>query len=73
MTTSEDPDRTAEFASVRAELPAYPTPGIGALLRVGCLALGMRNSGHTDEVVEQWRENAKAAIRTPSIFPPEEQ
>jgi hypothetical protein len=65
-------EETGEHSQIRSQttLPAYPAPGVGALLRVGCLALGMRNSGHPDEVVVRWRTDAKAAIRSPSI-PPE--
>ena len=72
MTVSEE---TGEHPAIRSQatLPAYPAPGIGALLRVGCLALSLRNSGHPDEVVDQWREGAKAAIKSPSILPIEEQ
>lgn len=69
MTTAEEAATVANSRS-QATLPAFPVPGIGALLRVACLAIDMRNSGHSDETVDQWRNDAKAAIRSPSI-PPE--
>lgn len=61
-------EETGEHSAVRtqATLPAFPSPGIGALLQIACLAVGMRNSGHPDDVVDQWRSEALAAIRPPS-------
>jgi hypothetical protein len=47
-------------------LPAFPSPGIGAMLQVACVVMCLRNSGYPDDVVDQWRENARAHAHVPT-------
>ena len=65
---------TGHFLAARADpvhtLPPLPTPGIGATLIVAWTVVALRLQGLPDEIVDQWRDDARAAIRSPSI-PPE--
>ena len=75
MNTCED---TAEHPHphATAALPAFPSPGIGAMLQVACLVMSLRNSGYPDDVVDQWRAAAYAAAHVPTpteSIPPLEQ
>ena len=53
-----------------ATLPPLPTPGIGATLLVAVTVLLLLEQGHPEDVAYRWRDDALAAIRSPSI-PPE--
>jgi hypothetical protein len=65
---------TGRFSAVHADpihtLPPLPKPGIGATLLIAVTVVTLRLQGIPDEIVDQWRDDAHAAIRSPSI-PPE--
>jgi len=60
--TAED---TGRFASIDT-LPALPTPGAGSRLLIAVTVIALRVQGHPDDVVDQWRTEALAALRSPS-------
>jgi hypothetical protein len=68
---------TGHFLAVRADpahtLPPLPTPGIGATLLIATTVILLRLQGTPDEIVDQWRNDALAAIKSPSILPIEKQ
>ena len=63
MNACED---TAEHPHATAALPAFPSPGIGALLQIACIVMRLRNSEYPDDVVDQWRTDAYAHAHIPT-------
>ena len=70
--TSED---TGHFSPVQGPvptLPAFPTPGPGAVALVALAVIGLRCQGVDDLQIDQWRAEALAAVRSPlTTIPPE--